>query len=129
MRGDVLVSAVKNQAERLLQFYGIHVEVKGGVDPNLSGDIAEACFQIIKEGLSNILRHTNSKEAFVSFDSSNGDLALKIGNKPDESDKVMQLFKPRSICERATSLNGSTEIELDAGGYTIVNVTLPLVQV
>ncbi len=126
MRGDFLISAVKNQAERLLQFYGIRVEVSGTVESNLSGQIAEACFQIVKEGLSNILRHTNSKEGFVSFNSTEHSLSLKMGNKTDESDKLLKPFKPKSICERATSLNGKTEVAIDIEGCTVISVTVPL---
>ncbi len=126
MRGDFLISAVKSQAERLLQFYGIRVEVSGTVESNLSGQIAEACFQIVKEGLSNILRHTNSKEAFVSFNSSERLLSLKMGNKTDETDMVLKPFKPKSICERVISLNGKTDIAIDIEGCTVISVTLPL---
>lgn len=126
MRGDFLISAIKNQAERLLQFYGIRVEVRGAVEPNLSGQIAEACFQIVKEGLSNILRHTNSKEAFVSFNCNDSVLSLQIGNKTDEADKPLEAFKPRSICERATSLNGKTVVDTDNEGCTVIGVTVPL---
>jgi signal transduction histidine kinase len=128
MRGDFLISAIKNQAERLLQFYGIHVEVNGSVDPNLSGNVAEACFQIVKEGLSNILRHTNSKEGFVSFNCTERTLSLKIGNKTDGNEKPQEPFRPKSICERANSLNGKTEVAIDIGGLTVVGVTLPLVK-
>jgi signal transduction histidine kinase len=128
MRGEFLISAVKNQAERLLQFYGIRVEVSGAVEPNLSGQIAEACFQIVKEGLSNILRHTNSKEGFVVFDSTERQLSLKIGNRTDEADGIREPFKPKSICERATSLNGKTEVAMDIEGCTVISVTMPLVK-
>jgi signal transduction histidine kinase len=127
MRGDFLLSAVKNQGERLLQFYGIHVEVKGSVESNLSGHIAEACFQIVKEGLSNILRHTNSKKSFVSFQSADNILSLKIGNETDDADNHVKSFKPKSISERVLSLNGNTEVATDLEGYTVISVTIPLV--
>ncbi len=128
MRGDVLISGVKNQVERLLRFYGIHVEVKGAVDPNLSGRLAEAAFQIIKEGLSNILRHTNAKKAFVSFHDTNTELILQIGNETDDNSPAHQHFKPKSIYERVFSLNGNTLVETDSEGYTVIRVTIPLIK-
>jgi signal transduction histidine kinase len=127
MRGDFLVSAVKNQADRLLRFYGIHVEVKGTVEPNLTGRIAEAALQIIREGLSNILRHTSAKHAFVSIQSTDADLLLEIGNESNAPSRLKH-FKPKSIYDRALSLNGETLVESDANGYTVVRVTIPLIK-
>lgn len=126
MRGDVLISGVKNQVERLLRFYGIQVEVEGSVDPNLSGRMAEAAFQIIKEGLSNILRHTNAKSGFVNFQSTETELLLQIGNELDNNAQGKNKFKPKSIFERVNSLNGSARVETNQNGYTVIVVTIPL---
>jgi signal transduction histidine kinase len=125
MRGEFLISAIHNQAERLLRFYGIHVEVKGIVDPNLSGRIAEAAFQIVKEGLSNILRHTSAKESFVSIQSTDTHLLLEIGNETDNLSPIKK-FKPASINERALTLNGETLVEVNAEGYIVIRVSIPL---
>ena len=125
MRGEVLLSSIKNQADRLLKFYGIHVEIKGAVDPNLAGRLAEAAFQIIKEGLSNILRHTSAKNAFISIQNNDTQLLIEIGNEAI-APKSLKLFKPKSIYERALSLNGETLVETDVEGYTVVRVTIPL---
>ena len=125
MRGDSLIAAVKNQAGRLLRFYGVQVEIRNAVDSNLSGRVAEAAFQIIKEGLSNILRHTSAKKAFVSIQSTDTHLQVEIGNEIGDNISVRD-FKPKSICERVLSLQGETLIECNAGGYTVVRVTIPL---
>jgi signal transduction histidine kinase len=125
MRGEFLISAIHIQAERLLRFYGIHVEVRGIVDPNLSGRIAEAAFQIVKEGLSNILRHTSAKESFVTIQSTDTHLLLEIGNETDNSSPIKK-FKPASINERALTLNGETLVEVNAEGYIVIRVSIPL---
>jgi signal transduction histidine kinase len=127
MRGDFLLSAVKNRCERLQRFYGIQVEIKGTVDPNLSGRLAEAAFQIIKEGLSNILRHTSAKRALVSIQSTDDHLLLEIGNEMNNV-PISKRFKPKSIFERALSLNGETVVENNTEGYTVVRVTIPLIK-
>ena len=127
MRGEVLMSAIKNQGERLHRFYGIQVDISGAVDPNLSGEVAEAAFQIIKEGLSNILRHTNSKKAMVSVHESNGYLQLEISNETDGSFPPSQ-FMPKSISERARIFNGDALVNINLDGYTVVRVKLPLGQ-
>lgn len=136
MRGDVLVSSIKNQIERLKRFYGIQVDLKGSVDPNLSGRLAESAFQIVKEGLSNILRHTTAKRAFVELATSDNILHIKIGNEPAVGETVLVtntaampvLFKPKTICERVASLNGEVVVEIDTTGYTIVRIAIPLVK-
>jgi signal transduction histidine kinase len=125
MRGDVLFSSIKNQADRLERFYGIHVDVIGTVDPNLAGHLAEAAFQIMKEGLSNILRHTNAKNAFVSLQSNDTHLLLEIANET-HAPKNLKVFIPKSISERVLSLNGETLVETEVEGYTVIRVTIPL---
>jgi signal transduction histidine kinase len=127
MRGDFLISAINNQAERLLRFYGIQVDVKGSVDPNLSGRIAEATFQIVKEGLSNILRHTNAKKSFISIQSTGTHLNLEIGNEADHT-TILKRFKPKSISERAQFLNGETRVEANSDGYVVISVSIPLIK-
>jgi signal transduction histidine kinase len=128
MRGDFLVTAITHQADRLFRFYGINVEVIGTVDPNLSGKIAEATFQIVKEGLSNILRHTDAKNAFISIQSSDTHLKLEIGNDTENATPSIELFKPKSIIERVSSLNGVTAVETNDDGYSVVRVTIPIIK-
>ncbi len=128
MRGDFLISAINQQGDRLQRFYGIDVTVSGTVDPNLSGRLAEAIFQIVKEGLSNILRHTSAKRAYISIHTSNSHLTVKIGNDTDSAKPITVPFKPRSISERVASLKGETNVETNNEGYTVVHVAIPLIQ-
>lgn len=125
MRGDSLVVAVNNQAKRLLRFYGVHVEIESKVDSGLSSRVAEAAFQIIKEGLSNILRHTSAKKAFVSIQNTDTHLFLEIGNETRDNAAV-QNFTPKSIYERVLSLQGEISVECNIEGYTVVRVMIPL---
>ena len=128
MRGDFLISAITHQADRLFRFYGIQVDIRGTVDPNLSGKIAEAAFQIVKEGISNILRHTNAKKAFVSIQSSSTHLHLEIGNDTEYAESAISQFKPKTISERAHSLSGETVVDANDNGYSVVRVSIPLVK-
>ena len=123
MSGDFLVSAVNEQVERLKRFYGLTVDVKSEITVRLSGRVAAEAFQIISEGLSNVLRHTNAKRAFVAVFCETDKLLLKIGN--EKSDTEIK-FTPLSIQERAHALGGTTFVEQSADGYTIVHVTIPL---
>lgn len=123
MPGEFLVAAVREQGERLARFYGIEVEVKSDISEQLNGRLAAEAFQIISEGLSNILRHTAAKRAGVSILCENATLLLKIGNQGRAG---AAHFAPRSIGERARALGGEALVERDADGYTVVHVTIPM---
>jgi signal transduction histidine kinase len=126
MRGEVLLSAISNQVDRLHRFYGIKVDFTGSIDPNLSGKVAEAAFQIIKEGLSNILRHTHAKKATIFLGIADNNLLIEIGNETDPSSPEPE-FMPKSIIERAGIFNGEVSVERNADFYTIVRILIPIV--
>ena len=127
MPGEFLVAAVKKQTERLGRFYGIEVEVKSDISSQLKGRIAAEAFQIISEALSNVLRHSTAKHAFVSILCENANLLLKVGNQThDGSAASAANFMPRSIHDRAKALGGSTFVEREQDGYTVVHVTIPM---
>lgn len=123
MPGEFLVAAVEKQAERLMRFYGINVEVKSDITPLLKGRLAADAFQIISEGLSNILRHTSAKAAFVTVLCENANLLLEVGN---EAGKDAGQFTPRSISDRAQALGGRVVVEHRADRYTVVHVSIPM---
>jgi signal transduction histidine kinase len=126
MPGEFLVTAVKRQAERLERFYGIRVEVKGVISPRLEGRLAAEAFQIMSEGLSNILRHTSSRSAFVTILCDDSHLLLEIGNELSPGEAPAKVFTPRSISERAHTLGGRTYVDCDTGSHTVVHVSLPI---
>jgi signal transduction histidine kinase len=126
MPGEFLVAAVKNQAERLGRFYGISVEVTSDISPRLQGRLAAEAYQIIAEGLSNVLRHTSAKSAFVTILCENSQLLLKIGNDAVNGEDGAKSFTPRSINERVQVLGGRAFVEQREGGPTVVHVSIPM---
>lgn len=126
MPGESLIAAAKKQAERLGRFYGINVEVRSDITPRLKGHVAAEAFQIISEGLSNILRHTAAKKAFISIICSGERLLLQLGNEAHDRPLDAGGFTPRSIHERAQALGGSVFVEENLDGYTVVHVTIPM---
>lgn len=126
MPGELLVTAVKNQSERLGRFYGIQVEVTSDISPRLQGRLAAEAYQIIAEGLSNVLRHTATKSAFVTILCENSHLLLKIGNDAEPGENGTKKFMPRSINERVQMLGGRAFVEQRPGGQTVVHVTIPM---
>lgn len=126
MPGEFLVDAMAKQAERLRRFYGIEVEIKSEISTRLKGRLAAEVFQIISESLSNVLRHTAAKKAFVSILYENSRLLLKVGNEtPAVAGNVVK-FMPRSINERVRAMGGETIVEHGNEGFTVVRVSIPM---
>ncbi|MEK7993510.1 MAG: histidine kinase [Planctomycetota bacterium] len=126
MPGDSLIAAVNEQAERMQRFYGIDVEVGYDLSAQLTGRIAGEAFQIIAEGLSNVLRHSTSKRAFVDVRCDGSSLLLKIVNDAAADGPDAAEFTPRSIHERTQELGGQLLVERRADGCTVVSVTIPM---
>jgi|SRR5882672_5303086 len=123
--GEFLVAAVQKQAERLTRIYGIKVDVHSDISPKLKGRLAADAFQIISEGLSNVLRHTSARNAFVNILCEESRLLLKVGNDK-RSQQGKGDFVPRSISERARTLGGVIFVESTPDDNTVVHVTLPM---
>jgi len=124
-RSNVLTSAVERIAKQLGEFYGIGVDVKITTAANMNDRLAAEIFQIVREGLSNIRRHTNSAEARIRLTSMNGDIVLDIENDSSAGES-QRTFTPRSITERAVALGGRVSVNLSDGGCTIVSVLIPM---
>ena len=125
MSGNALMAAVVEQAERFNRFYGVEVEVRSDPEMRVSAQVAAEAFRIISEGLSNVLRHTSARRAFVRLNTSEGWLRLAIGNEAPAAGGAPRSFKPRSISERAISLGGTSFVENSEDGHTIVHVSIP----
>lgn len=120
--GEAMIAAITTQAERLRRFYGVNVRINSDISKRLKGRLAAEAFQIISEGLSNVLRHTEAKNAFVSVLCDGSELLLKIGNDMGDSKE----FTPRSISERVQTLNGRTYVEHRPDRYTVVVIMIPM---
>ncbi|NSL54722.1 sensor histidine kinase [Uliginosibacterium aquaticum] len=122
--GALLAGAVQRQAERFSQLFGIAVEV--AIDGKLPVDrrVAGELFHLVAEGLANLRRHAQARRASISLSSEEGVLILRVRDQREEAGEVRS-FVPRSISERAAALGGSTRVEADALGSTVI-VSIPL---
>lgn len=124
--GALLSSAVRRQAQRFGQLFGIAVEVEVGGEMPVSRRIAGEMFHIVAEGLSNIRRHTQARRAWISLNAADGMLVLAIRNPNDAGKTAVPRFTPISLSERAAALGGSLELDCDAAGTTVtVRVPIP----
>lgn len=124
--GALLSSAVRRQASRFAQLFGIQVEVEVAGDMPVSRRIAGEMFHIVAEGLSNIRRHTRARRAWISLSTTSGMLVLGIRNENDEQTPAKIDFTPSSLTERAIALGGSLELDRDDSSTTVtVRVPIP----
>jgi signal transduction histidine kinase len=123
MPGSCLLDAIRRKIDRLSRFYGIDVNLDTVLSEKLDGRVAADVFHIVSEGLSNILRHTSARAAYVHIVCEGGLLTVDIGN---EAQALPPAFTPRSMRDRAEALGGSTVVERDAAGYTVVRIVIPL---
>lgn len=124
--GALLSSAVRRQASRFGQLFGIQVEVDVEGEMPVSRRLAGEIFHIVAEGLSNIRRHTQARRAWISLRSVGGFLVLDISNANHAGKIAVPDFKPISLTERAAALGGSVELESDESSTTVtVRVPMP----
>ncbi len=124
--GDSLVVAIREQADRFRRFYGIEVAVECASEVPVNSRIAGAVLQILSEGLSNVLRHTQAKRAVIGMRCENQQLRLDITNElPINSDAAPE-FTPRSINARVQSLGGAIFVDRNTKGFTVLQVSIPL---
>lgn len=121
-----LLAAVNRFARKFEDTTGISVRVESCDVSNesIGNYLAAEVFQIIAEALSNIRRHTNSRQAWVKLAVRNNYLVVCIENK-SKNEQPSLVFAPRSITERSTALGGCVDINQTAE-VTTVRVQLPL---
>lgn len=123
--GALLANAVRRQASRFGQLFDIEVVVDVEGEMPVSRRIAGEIFHIVAEGLSNIRRHTEVRQAWISLRAAGDWLVLGIRNENDRHAPVAPAFTPVSLTERAAALGGSVELERDQS-CTTVTVRVPI---
>lgn len=120
-----LLAAVRMQAKKFAESYGIDAQVIANGDIPVSAPLQQEVMHIVREGLSNIRRHTSAEHATINLSEAHGQLLVELIN-----DKARQASKrdffPRSISERAKELGGRVSVQHRSGQRTVVAVELPL---
>lgn len=124
-RESSLLPAVKRFVGRFSDATGINVRVEAPKELRLNDSLAAEAFQILAEGLSNIRRHTEATQVALRIECDGRHLRLRIENDGTAILRVKS-FTPKSIAERASSLNGVAWVDERDDGGTIVNVEVPL---
>ena len=80
--------------------------------------------QIVREGLSNICRHTLAQHGALRMQRSLGWLHIQIENAG--TGEAAPVFSPRSITERVMALGGQVKVGSGAQGVTSVQIQIPV---
>jgi signal transduction histidine kinase len=124
--GSGFAAIVQSYARRFSELTGIavQVEVEGARELDRNDRLSAEVFHMIAEGLSNVRRHSEGKRALVRLAQTERELTLCVENEGDGRPPAP--FVPRSIVERARSLQGWTAVTDRPDGGSRVTVTIPL---
>ena len=119
-----LLAALQRYTARFTDATGITVEVISTADLHITEQLATQVFQMAVEGLSNVRRHTDARQAAIKLMQDAGHLSVRIENANTNGAAPVS-FRPRSISERAATLGGHAAVE-QYNGTTCVVVDIPL---
>lgn len=120
---DDLQEGLRRQAERFGRLYGIEISTRVRADVDLEPPLAEEIVRMIGESLSNIGRHTSSRQASVDVAADDGELRAEVVDEGGSG--TWRRFEPLSLRRRAEALGGAVAVA-PRGAGSAVTVTIPL---
>ncbi len=123
---EPLVQGLRFQAHRFNELYAIETSVAAAAEIMVSSALYEEIVQLVREGLSNIRRHTKARRASVELHAAQGILRVEIANDRGEAAAPRLDFNPRSMSERARELGGHVTVGERSNGDTVVAIEIPL---
>lgn len=130
-----LVPAIRSCAETHLQPHGVRVVVRARKSNGLAAPQVEtAVFRITQEAISNILRHAEAHQAWISLDARDGSLWGEVvddgrgfsTNERNPDGGPGARLGLRGMAERATLLGGDLRVTSAPGKGTTVSFQIPL---
>lgn len=126
-RRAALVEDLQRQTERFGRLYGIEVAMNVLADIELGEPLTAELLQMIGESLSNIGRHTTSRQATINVSASAIELRAEVIDSGDRGDgRAWRRFTPGSLARRVRALGGRIDVAPRAGGGSAVTLTIPL---
>ena len=126
--GTSLVASILEVAKKYQLRHGIEVAVNVDTKLTVSERLSIEIYRLVCEGLSNIHRHTQAKQAEINMYCKNDQLVIEVINQDDRTEDFTH-FKPRSMTERVTHLGGTINVnhttsDKTTGGNTLSGKTL-----
>jgi signal transduction histidine kinase len=123
---ESIIQGVRYQARKFGELYGVRTEVVSEGDLVVPARLFDEIMHVVREGLSNIRRHTDAVNAAIALRVEDKTLVLEICNDRAPSEPAVPTFRPVAIEERVRDLGGSVSVAGGANGAMIVAVRVPL---
>ena len=97
--------------------------------PELAEDRAIALFRIVQEALTNVTRHANAKEVFITLEQKGNDCLLEVRDDGRGFDPVAirnKSFGLAGMKERVLMLGGALDVVSSPGNGTLIKVRVPV---
>ena len=120
----ILSIVLNQQAAQIKKLYGIDIAITIKNEFQISDRLTAEILQFVREGLSNICRHTLSQRGFVTLYCADERLQIEIENEC--ANGMPTCFLPRSISARAAGLGGSVRVSQASQGNTVVHIEIPV---
>jgi signal transduction histidine kinase len=130
-----LVTALRWYAARFEQRTGIHAITAidlSGKGKRLGRELETACFRIVQEALTNVVRHAGAKNISITLRSCDDQLQLSIKDDGAGFDAYAQNLSAfaghvglRGMRERALALGGQLEIKSSPSRGTVISAHFP----
>jgi PAS domain S-box-containing protein len=126
-------SACESLAKRLMEGHPTRIicDIRDEYK-HLDPDMKAMLFQVVRELLNNVVKHSQAENAHVLVDTENGQFRVKVTDDGVGFDSKMLGvpsgeggFGLYSVRERLTAMDGSLDIESTPGAGTAVTATLP----
>ncbi len=117
-------AALQQQTAQVKALYGVDIAVDAAPNLQINDRMTAEVLQIVREGLSNICRHTLAQFGALRLQRSAGWLHIQIENVGASA--PVPAFSPRSITERVASLGGRVRVHSEADGFTSVHIQIPV---
>jgi PAS domain S-box-containing protein len=130
-----LEAALRWYAENQHQRTGLDVQLVGHLEgPRLDPDLEIACFRVVQEALTNIVRHAHAKRVWVELQEEDSKLHLVIHDDGIGFDAAAKRecagrgrsFGVLAMQERVELLAGQFEVESAPGAGTWIRASFPL---
>jgi signal transduction histidine kinase len=121
--GPAFLLALRSQAAHFKTYHNLDIDLSGDDTLQLNDRLGAEVVQLVREGISNIRRHTAASRAEIRLHRDDDWLHIRIENECPSGQPAP--FTPRSISERAALLGGFAYVG-NSGKGTAVHVEIPL---
>jgi signal transduction histidine kinase len=127
-----LTLAVRNQAKKYLEAAGVQVRFRMAITDELSPEVEITVFRVVQEAITNIFRHAEATEVYISLTNKSGRLIVRVEDDGRGFDPA-QVMKGQRHCwglhgmkERINLLGGKFYVGSRPGSGTLVMAEVPL---